>query len=99
MWHEVESVVGDVVTFTETTAERDGTVLRVDRASLRFLDVPALAGFLTEAGFTIEDQYGDWHRGPITETSREIITIARRVEPRTGAPPGVVVPTHSRHDR
>ncbi|WP_331279877.1 methyltransferase domain-containing protein [Streptosporangium roseum] len=79
MWHDVESVVGDIVTFTETTAERDDTVLRVDRTSLRFLDVPALAKFLTEAGFTIEDQYGDWHRGPITETSREIITIARRI--------------------
>ncbi|AWS43806.1 trans-aconitate 2-methyltransferase [Streptosporangium sp. 'caverna'] len=79
MWHDVESVVGDVVTFTETTAERDDTVLRVDRASLRFLDVPALARFLTEAGFTVEDQYGDWHRGPVTETSREIITIARRI--------------------
>ncbi|MFF5212357.1 class I SAM-dependent methyltransferase [Streptosporangium sp. NPDC000396] len=78
MWHEVESVVGDVVTFTETTTERDGTVLRVDRTSLRFLGVPALATFLTEAGFAIEDQYGDWHRGPVTETSREIITIARR---------------------
>ncbi|WP_433257800.1 class I SAM-dependent methyltransferase [Streptosporangium sp. CA-135522] len=77
MWHEVESIVGDVVTFTETTAERDDTVLRVDRASLRFLDVPALASFLTEAGFTVEDQYGDWHRGPVTEAGREIITIAR----------------------
>jgi len=79
MWHEVESVVADVVTLTETTAERDNTVLRVDRASLRFLDIPALAKFLTEAGFTIEDQYGDWRRGPITETSREIIIIARRL--------------------
>lgn len=79
MWHEVESVLGDVVTLTETTAERDNTVLRVDRASLRFLDVPALAKFLTQAGFTIEDQYGDWRRGPITKTSREIITIARRI--------------------
>ncbi|MEU1880198.1 class I SAM-dependent methyltransferase [Streptosporangium sp. NPDC020072] len=80
MWHEVESVVGDVVTFTETTAERDGTILRVERESLRFLDAPALAGFLTEAGFTVENQYGDWRRGPVTETSRELITIARRPE-------------------
>ncbi|WP_245789703.1 hypothetical protein [Streptosporangium canum] len=46
---------------------------------MRFLDVPALATFLAEAGFAIENQYGDWHRGPITETSREIITIARRI--------------------
>ncbi|MEY9840938.1 class I SAM-dependent methyltransferase [Streptacidiphilus sp. EB103A] len=78
--HHVESVVGDVVTFTETTSDpADGTVLRVDRASLRFLDVPTLGDFLDGAGFAIESQYGDWHGGPITETSREIVTIARRV--------------------
>jgi hypothetical protein len=77
--HQVESVVGDVVTFTETTSDRDGGILRVDRASLRFADVPALGAFLTNAGFAIEAQYGDWQRGPITGRSREIITIARRV--------------------
>ncbi len=78
VWHDVDSVVGDVVTFHGTTAEPDGTVLRVDRASLRFLDVAALSLFLTEAGLETEAQYGDWHRGPITDDSREIITIARR---------------------
>jgi SAM-dependent methyltransferase len=78
MWYDVESVVGDVVTLTETTAERDhDTVLRVDRASLRFLDVTALTAFLTGAGFTVEEQYGDWRRGPVTPTSREIVTVAR----------------------
>jgi SAM-dependent methyltransferase len=79
VWHQVERVVGDVVTFTETTSDADGTVLRVDRASLRFLDVPALGVFLAGAGFVIEAQYGDWHRGPITDASREIVTIARRI--------------------
>ncbi len=54
VWHEVESVAGDVVTLTETTSGPDGTPLRVDRASLRFLDVDALAGFLAAAGFEIE---------------------------------------------
>lgn len=77
--HHVESVLGDVVTFTETTSDSDGTVLRVDRASLRFLDVPTLGAFLAEAGFAIEAQYGDWHRGPVTDTSREIIVLARRI--------------------
>jgi hypothetical protein len=77
--HHVERVVGDVVTLTETTSDPDGAVLRVDRASLRFLDVPALGVFLAGAGFAIEAQYGDWHRGPITGASREIITIARRI--------------------
>jgi SAM-dependent methyltransferase len=79
MWHEVESVVGDVVTMTETAALPDGTVLRVDRASLRFFDVPTLGKFLTEAGFQVEHQYGDWKRGPVTSESREIVTIARGV--------------------
>src|SRR5690606_41907254 len=75
--HAVESVVDGVVTLTETTTGADGNVLRVDRAGLRFLDVEPLNAFLTEAGFEIETQYGDWRGGPITDASREIITIAR----------------------
>jgi SAM-dependent methyltransferase len=78
VWHQVERVAGDVVTFTETIGDPDGTVLRVDRASLRFLDVAALAAFLAGAGFAVEAQYGDWRRGPVTDGSREIVTIARR---------------------
>ena len=78
VWHDLESVDAGVVTFTGTTAEPDGTVLRVDRARLRFLDVAPLHGFLTAAGFIVEAQYGDWHRGPITPASREIVTVARR---------------------
>jgi SAM-dependent methyltransferase len=75
--HEVESVVGDVVTLTETTSDPDGRPLRVDRGSLRFLDVDALAGFLSGAGFEIEAQYGGWYREPLDPTSREIVTLAR----------------------
>jgi ubiquinone/menaquinone biosynthesis C-methylase UbiE len=75
--HEVESVVGDVVTFVETTSDSDGAPLRVDRASLRFLDVDTLAGFLADAGFEIESQYGDWLRDPLDTESPEIITLAR----------------------
>jgi len=75
--HEVESVVSDVVTLTETTSDPDGAPLRVDRASLRFLDVDTLAGFLADAGFEIEAQYGGWFREPLDLASREIITVAR----------------------
>lgn len=79
VWHEVESVRHDVVTFvTRTTALPGGTLLRTDRSTLRFLDADALGGFLADAGFGIEAQYGDWHRVGITGASREIITIARR---------------------
>jgi ubiquinone/menaquinone biosynthesis C-methylase UbiE len=75
--YEVEAVVGDVVTVTETTSDRAGVALRVDRADMRFLDADRLAAFLSDAGFEIESQYGDWSRVPLTETSPEIITIAR----------------------
>jgi SAM-dependent methyltransferase len=43
VWHEVESVSGGVVTFTETTARPDSTVLRAGRASLRFPDAEGSA--------------------------------------------------------
>ncbi|MEU9123110.1 class I SAM-dependent methyltransferase [Streptomyces sp. NPDC048506] len=85
VWHEVESVVGDVVTFSGTTAEPAGAVLRVERTRLRFLDVTTLDAFLAEADLVVEARYGDWDRGPVTGTSREIITIAvpaRRTESR-----------------
>lgn len=75
--YNVEAVVDDVVTVTETTSAPGGTLLRVDRASMRFLDVDTLSHFLSDAGFQIEAAYGDWFRGPLTPTSREIITIAR----------------------
>jgi ubiquinone/menaquinone biosynthesis C-methylase UbiE len=75
--HEVVSVVGDIVTFTETTADADGNPLRVHRASLRFLDAEALDRFLSDAGFEVEARYGDWSREPFEATSPEIITIAR----------------------
>jgi SAM-dependent methyltransferase len=77
-WHEVVSVVDDLVTFTETTARPDGTVLRVDSATLRFLDAARLDAFLTEAGFTTEERYGDFERGPLTAESRSIVLVARK---------------------
>ena len=75
--YEVESVVGDVVTLTETTSDPDGPVLRVDRAILRFLDVDTLTGFLIDADFRIEARYGGWIREPLGAASPEIITVAR----------------------
>ncbi|MCX4750735.1 class I SAM-dependent methyltransferase [Kitasatospora sp. NBC_01287] len=78
IWHEVESADDAVVTFNSTTAAPDGTVLHRDRSSLRFLAPEALDYLLAEAGFTVEARYGDWHRGPVTATSREIVTVAVR---------------------
>jgi len=77
-WYAIDAVAGDVVSFSETIAEKDGPQLRHDRCDLRFLDVPELNGFLAEAGFAVEEQFGGWDRSPITGQSPEIITIARR---------------------
>jgi SAM-dependent methyltransferase len=81
IWHEVDAIAEDVVTLTETTGDQDGTQLRVDRASLRFLDVDALGGFLADAGFMIEVQYGGWSREPLETASPELVTVAQ-AEPR-----------------
>ena len=40
--------------------------------------VSFLARLLGNAGFLIVEQYGDWDRSRLTETSPEIITVARR---------------------
>ncbi|GLX02002.1 class I SAM-dependent methyltransferase [Microtetraspora sp. NBRC 16547] len=77
--HEVETPVeGDIVRFTETFTHTGWNSPRVSQSTLRFLDVESLSAFLTDAGLVIEDQFGDWNRGPLTGTSPEIITIARR---------------------
>ncbi|WP_460072398.1 hypothetical protein [Streptomyces sp. YKOK-I1] len=33
---------------------------------------------LTDAGLVVVERYGDWGRGPLTEASPEIVTVARR---------------------
>jgi SAM-dependent methyltransferase len=74
---QIESVADGVVTMTETTSQADGVILHVGRASLRFLDLPALLSRLAEAGFAVEAQHGDFSGGPITPTSRSIVISAR----------------------
>lgn len=45
---------------------------------LRFRSVDEFVDSLTRAGFTIEQVYGDWKRGPLLEASRAMIFVARR---------------------
>ena len=66
------------MTFTETTSEPGGGPLRVDRATLRFLAVQELDGFLSRAGLLVEARYGGWEREPVAEESAEIVTVALR---------------------
>ncbi|MFJ9248037.1 class I SAM-dependent methyltransferase [Streptomyces sp. NPDC101776] len=78
VWHEVETApVTDRVTFTETFEGECWPHPQVSRSTLRFLDEDALTGFLTGAGLTVVERYGDWDRSPLAPASPEIITVAR----------------------
>jgi SAM-dependent methyltransferase len=81
MTHQVDlPVTGELVSFTSTYSRPGSAWSQESRSTLRFLGADALAGFLSEAGLTVAEQYGDWDRRPVTDVSPEIITIARRVE-------------------
>lgn len=80
MAHEVNAVAGELVSFTTTYSSPRWERPKRSRSTLRFLDRRSLSLFLSEAGFSIEEQYGDWDRRQLTDTSPEIITIARRWE-------------------
>lgn len=45
---------------------------------LRFRSRAELTDTLTEAGFTVEQVYGDWQKGPLLSSSRVMIFVARR---------------------
>jgi SAM-dependent methyltransferase len=75
---EVQSVRGDLVTFTQTFAGAGPEPPPVSYSTLRFLGSAELAAFLSGAGLGIERRFGDWDRGPMTDTSPEIIVVAAR---------------------
>jgi SAM-dependent methyltransferase len=79
MRHEVDTPVeSDIVRFTTTFESARWAHPKVSRSTLRFLDANTLSTFLFEAGLTVAEQFGDWGRRPVSETSPEIITLARR---------------------
>jgi SAM-dependent methyltransferase len=79
MAEEVETPVdGNIVSFTMTFTSPSWDPPQVSRSTLRFLDADSLSSFLSDAGLAIEEQFGDWDRQPLTDTSPEIITIASR---------------------
>jgi SAM-dependent methyltransferase len=81
MAHELETPVdGDIVSFTITFSSPSWYRPQLSRSTLRFLDADSLLLFLADAGLLIEEQYGNWDRSPLTETSPEIITVSRRRE-------------------
>jgi SAM-dependent methyltransferase len=71
-------VDGDLVSFTLMFTSPSWDRPESSQSTLRFLDTGSLSSFLSGAGLAIEEQFGDWDRQPLTDTSREIITVARR---------------------
>jgi len=61
--HNVFSTTGEVV---------------VASSELRFRSLAELTDSLINAGFTVEQMFGDWDRGPMTNTSQVMVFIARR---------------------
>jgi SAM-dependent methyltransferase len=76
--YRVVSAEGNVVRTESTFSSPAWVRPEVSRGALRFMGVDELGGFLAGAGLVIEEQFGDWDRGPVTETCQVIITIARR---------------------
>ena len=79
MSHQVETpVTSDLVSFTITFTSPSWNRPQISRSVLRFLDTDSLSSFLAETGLTIEKQFGDWDGQELTDTSPEIITVAKR---------------------
>jgi SAM-dependent methyltransferase len=77
MEHRVDHAEDEIVAFNTTYTSDAWNGPEVNRSTLRFLSPETLARFLAEAGLEIETQFGNWDRSPLTESSPEIITIAR----------------------
>jgi SAM-dependent methyltransferase len=77
-YREPAIVKGEFVTFTHYFTAPTFDRAQQSTSTLRFMGVDQINTFLGDAGLDIEAQYGFWDRTPVTETSPEIITIARR---------------------
>jgi hypothetical protein len=73
-----QPVMGGVVRTQSTFTSPAWDHPEVSKGALRFIDAATLSAFLVGTGFVVEEQFGNWNREPLTETSPEIITIARK---------------------
>jgi hypothetical protein len=88
---KIDSPNGQMETWVELVSVEDGRVrleghnvflssgeVVVAGSELRFRSRAELSRSLTDSGFTIEHVYGDWQKGPLLNTSRVMVFIARR---------------------
>ncbi len=77
-WLEVVELGNDRVHFQgHNIFQKTGEKLVVD-STLRFRSMEEMRLSLEQAGFNIEQLFGDWSRGPFVSTSRLMIIVARR---------------------
>lgn len=81
-WHELLEVDEDapegVIETHRSATEYGGEIRRSMGETLIFRPLDRLRSSLEAAGFTIENVYGDWDRGPVTDDGIEFIVIAHR---------------------
>jgi hypothetical protein len=77
MWQEGVEIAGDVVQF-QLHYQLDGEDL-ISENALRFRSKEELAETLGAAGFSVENIWGDWDRGPVVNDTVELIHLAARL--------------------
>lgn len=77
-WMEVVSVSHGMVRFVgHNVFESTGEDV-IASSELRFRSKEEFANSLGDAGFVIEQLYGDWHRVPFAESSQLMVIVAQR---------------------
>lgn len=77
-WVEVTTADPGIVSFEGHTVFAATGQHLVSTSTLRFRTRRELEASVADAGFEVRDVYGDWHRGPATSGSAELIVVARR---------------------
>jgi hypothetical protein len=77
-WVELVSVANGRVRLEGHNVFLSSGEVVVAGSELRFRSRAELSRSLTDSGFTIEHVYGDWQKGPLLNTSRVMVFIARR---------------------
>jgi SAM-dependent methyltransferase len=74
--HEVDAVVGDLVTYQTSYRFAEGSEL-VTTTTLRFPSQEVITGALVAAGFETVTVHGTWDGAPVTPTAPELVVVAR----------------------
>ncbi|MFN8444404.1 MAG: class I SAM-dependent methyltransferase [Caldilineaceae bacterium] len=77
-WLELLRVEGERVRFEGHNRFDDTGESLIVSSELRFRNQSELTDSLMQAGFVVEQIYGDWQRGPLVRSSRVMVFVARR---------------------